>query len=139
MNIPISNHPAFNEIVRKYEASEIQISVEGNATEMILSQAKVLGFVKNANAEGETPLGFDVNGKYIELIADNNTRVDSQTGNYTPDGDVGELDYLGNFTAELIGNQLGKPANEVTLPDFLFFILLASTMKQDALGRFNKS
>ena len=138
MNIEISNHPEFPTIIRKYQACQIIIDLIQDSEEFEAINSKIEGFVKNYNSEGKTPLGFNENGKYQALVADNNTKVNPETGQYDESSEVGELDYIGDFDMNLIGYIIGKSAGNIKVKDVLKFILQSSVVKQDSLERFNK-
>lgn len=127
MKIKISNHPQFSEVEREFEFVEIKTDLK--------NFADIKGFVKyyiNDNENNKiTPLGFNPNGEYFELIANKNTLVNSKTGEYNLKGDTNEIDYIKN----LLVNELGE---NLTVENLMSNLVISSVLKQDKNERFNK-
>ena len=129
MNIPISNHPQFENVERIFEFKILETD--------LVNFAKLKGFVK-CFLNGETPKGFNPNGEYKQLIADNTTLVNSQTGEYSLQGDTNEIDFIKNMNVTTIASILNKEIADLKVVDILEYLVVASVEKQDRYKRFDK-
>lgn len=124
MKIQISNHPQFSNVEREFEFIDIKTD--------LVNFAHIKGFVK-CYLDGKTPKGFNANGEYFELVADNTTKVDSSTGDYSLNGDMTEIDYIKNMKVSDISQN-----PNFTIGNVLETLVVMSVMKQDRYKRFDK-
>lgn len=156
MNIKISNNPENERIERVFKFVALETDLQTKA----VLKGFVYQTIEKETKEGivkVTPLGMNPNGQYIELIADNSTFVNQETGEYLTVEEIeqeeeikqnkevelkiqkiGEFDYIKNMLIVVIPQFLGKAIEETNVLDIMTTLVNISVDKQDRKQRFDK-
>lgn len=144
MIIKLSKNPENEKIERDFNFENLETNLK--------SFAKLKGFVKQTiekEINGEklkvTPIGMNPNGEYFELVADDSTRLNPETGEYLTkeeiereEKSIGEFSYIKEMKVINIAYMLNKDIKEINILDVLNALVQMSVTKQDKKERFDK-